>query len=375
MTDRVECVVVGAGVIGLAVARKLALEGHEVVVLEAADAIGTETSSRNSEVIHAGIYYPKGSLKARLCVAGKQALYDYCRDHGVGAEAIGKLIVATDQDERALLGALRDKGVGNGVDDLEILDAEAAKTLEPALACTGALLSPSTGIVDSHALMLAYQGEAEARGAVIAFLTRFIRGRVVDGGFEIEAGDPRHEVSRLACRILVNAAGLGAQQVARSLEGLAPDLVPRRYLAKGSYFSLAGAAPFRRLIYPVPGSASLGLHYSLDLGGRAKFGPDVEWVEEIDYAVEGSRAALFYEAIRRYYPDLKEGSLQPDYAGVRPKLQAPGEPAADFLIQGPADHRVAGLVNLFGIESPGLTASLAIADHLVELLGRGGNPG
>jgi L-2-hydroxyglutarate oxidase LhgO len=368
MTDEVECVVVGAGIIGLAVARALAMAGREVVVLEAAETIGTETSSRNSEVIHAGIYYPRSSLKARLCVAGKMALYDYCRSRGIGAKRIGKLIVACDEVEAATLEALRDQGRRNGVDDLELLDGATATALEPSLACTRALLSPSTGIVDSHALMLSYQGEAEARGTVFAFLSPYLRGRVLDNGFEIEVGDQGGGSARLACRALINAAGLGAQSVARALEGLKASFVPRRHLAKGSYFSLPGRAPFEHLIYPVPGSASLGLHYSLDLGGRAKFGPDMEWVDEIDYAVDGTRAALFHEAIRRYYPGLGAGALQPDYAGVRPKLQAPGEAAADFLIQGPADHGVNGLVNLFGIESPGLTASLAIAEHVEFLL-------
>ena len=368
MTDEVECVVVGAGVIGLAAARALAMAGREVLVLEAADAIGTEISSRNSEVIHAGIYYPRSSLKSRLCVAGKQALYDHCLSHGIGAEPIGKLIVACDEEEAATLEALRDQGRQNGVDDLELLDGAAATALEPSLACTRALLSPSTGIVDSHALMLSYQGEAEAKGAVVAFLSPFLRGRVLDNGFEIEVGDGRGGSARLACQALINAAGLGAQSVAHALEGLKAHFVPRRHLAKGSYFSLSGRAPFGHLIYPVPGSASLGLHYSLALGGQAKFGPDMEWVDEIDYTVDGSRAALFYEAIRRYYPGLADDALHPDYAGVRPKLQAPGEAAADFLIQGPGDHGVKGLVNLFGIESPGLTASLAIAEHVKFLL-------
>ncbi len=367
MLHAIENAVIGAGVIGLAVARALALGGREVVVLEAADAIGTGISSRNSEVIHAGIYYPQASLKARLCVAGKQALYRYCESRGVACERVGKLIVATDESEVGALDELRQKGAGNGVDDLELMSAAAARALEPALACAGALLSPSTGIVDSHGLMLAYQGDAEARGAVIALRSRLLGGRVAGGGFELEAG-AEAAATRLSCEVLVNAAGLGAQALARALDGMPPDLVPARHLAKGSYFSLSGKAPFRHLIYPVPGQASLGLHYSLDLAGRAKFGPDIEWIDDIDYDVDPERAEAFYAAIRRYYPGLEPGALAPDYAGIRPKLQAPGEPAADFLIQGPADHGVAGLVNLFGIESPGLTAAPAIADHVVGLL-------
>jgi L-2-hydroxyglutarate oxidase LhgO len=367
MTETVECVVIGAGVIGLAVARALALGRREVLVLEAADTIGSEISSRNSEVVHAGIYYRPGSLKARLCVAGKEKLYRYCADHGVAHARIGKLIVAADQSELAQLRDLARNGAENGVDDLEILDAASARALEPELACEGALLSPSTGIIDSHGLMLSLQGEIESKGGVIAFQSPLIGARAADHGFELEAGGAGGP-TRLGAHVLVNAAGLGAQAVAGAIRGLPAALVPRRYLAKGSYFSVSGPAPFKRLIYPVPGSASLGLHYSVDLGGRPKFGPDLEWIDEIDYRVEGARAELFYDAIRRYYPALPEGALLPDYAGVRPKLQAPGEEPADFLIQGPAEHGIPGLVNLFGIESPGLTAALAIADEVVALL-------
>ena len=364
--DAADCVVVGAGAIGLAVARALALAGREVVVLEAAATVGSETSSRNSEVIHAGIYYPTGSLKARLCVAGKVRLYAYCAANGIGHARLGKLIVATAADQVPALRALRERAMANGVDDLEWLDAVAARRLEPAIRCVAAVLSPSTGIVDSHGLMLALQGEAEAHGAVVALRSPVLGGRVADDGFRLEIGGAAP--TRLACRRLVNAAGLHAQEIARSLAGLDPATVPPRYLAKGCYFSLAGRSPFTRLIYPMPDSASLGIHVVLDLAGRARFGPDVEWIERIDYDVDPARAAPFEAAIRRYYPDLPAGALHPDYAGIRPKLQAPDGPPADFAIQGPAAHGVRGLVNLYGIESPGLTACLAIADLIVARL-------
>ena len=364
--DVADSVIVGAGVIGLAVARALALAGREVVVLEAADAIGSETSSRNSEVIHAGIYYPTGSLKARLCVAGKRRLYAYCAAMGIGHARLGKLIVATTADQVPALRALGEKAKANGVDDLEWLDAAAARRLEPAVRCAAAVLSPSTGIVDSHALMLALQGEAEAHGAVVALRSPVLAGRVEDDGFRLEVGGATP--MRLACRRLVNAAGLHAQDIARCLAGLDPATVPPRFFAKGSYFALGDRSPFTRLIYPMPDSASLGIHVVLDLAGRVRFGPDVEWVERIDYDVDPARAAPFEAAIRRYYPDLPAGALHPDFAGIRPKLQAPDGPSADFLIQGPAAHGVRGLVNLYGIESPGLTACLAIADAVAEKL-------
>ncbi|MDA1097991.1 MAG: NAD(P)/FAD-dependent oxidoreductase [Proteobacteria bacterium] len=379
MIDHVDSIVVGAGVVGLAVARQLALAGDEVVVLEAADAIGTETSSRNSEVIHAGIYYAKDSLKARFCVAGNALLYEFCATHGVPHRNCGKLIVATSPDELEILAGIRAKAAANGVGDLYEISASEAIAQEPALFCTGALVSPSTGIIDSHGLMLAYQGEAEDHGAVIAFRSRVLGGRVLQPKFEGIALRVRGEDGgemEIACRRLVNAAGLYAQPLARSIEGLDPGTVPPLYYCKGNYFSLAGRQPFSRLIYPVPASASLGVHLTIDLGGQARFGPDQQWLPEavedmdgtIDYRVEPARAEVFYDAVRRYYPDLPDDSLRPAYSGMRPKLQRPGGGAEDFLLQGPDSHGVAGLINLYGIESPGLTASLAIAEHVAAML-------
>jgi len=366
VTDRVECVVVGAGVVGLAVARALALAGREVVVLETADAIGTETSSRNSEVVHAGIYYPKDSLKARFCVAGRHALYAYCAERGVPISRLGKLIVAAEAAEVATLETIRLKALANGVDDLYAIGGAEAMAMEPALRCAGALVSPSTGIVDSHALMLAYQGDAEAAGAMVVFHAPIVAAAVAGTGFELDVGGA--EPMRLACETLVNAAGLGAVALARRIEGLPDRHIPPAYLCKGSYYSLAGRAPFGRLIYPVPEPGGLGVHLTIDLGGQARFGPDVEWIETIDYAVDPKRAADFYAAIRRYWPGLPDDALLPGYAGIRPKISGPTDPAADFVVSGPASHGISGLVNLFGIESPGLTASLALADHVATLL-------
>ncbi|MGR9037811.1 MAG: NAD(P)/FAD-dependent oxidoreductase [Gammaproteobacteria bacterium] len=367
MSDRVDCVVIGAGVVGLAVARRLAMAGREVVVLEASDAIGTETSSRNSEVIHAGIYYPKGSLKARFCVAGKQALYGFCESHGVEHRRSGKIIVATSDSQMAELERLMRAAADNGVTDLAWMTPGDVSEIEPAVYCVGALWSPSTGIIDSHGLMLAYQGDAESHGAAMAFLSPVLGGRVKDNGIELEVGGADPMV--LKATIVVNSAGLHAQPVARSILGIPSNSIPPCYYAKGNYYTLIGRPPFTHPIYPVPEQAGLGVHVTVDLGGQVRFGPDVEWVDEIDYDVDPRRADVFYDAIRRYYPGLADGAIQPGYAGIRPKIQAPGEPARDFMVQGPADHGVDGLVNLYGIESPGLTASLAIADHAAGLLG------
>lgn len=375
MTETVEVAVAGAGVIGLAIARRFARSGHEVVILEAADAIGTETSSRNSEVIHAGLYYPPGSLRARLCVTGKKALYRYCAEHGVSAPRLGKLLVAVSDDDIPGLETIAAQAKRSGVDDLKWLDGIEAQRLEPALRCRRALLSPSTGIVDSHGLMLSLQGDAEAAGAAIAFRSPILRASITDDGIEIEVGGPAP--GRLVARHLINCSGLGAQSLASAIGSMPRDRIPRLYLGKGSYFILAGRSPFRRLIYPVPAPQAagwLGVHVTLDLNGHARFGPDLEYVDRIDYAVDAARAAPFYAAVRRYWPDLSDGALLPGYAGIRPKLSRPGEPTVDFVIQGPADHGVPGLINLFGIDSPGLTSCLAIADHVGRMAGLPADP-
>ena len=363
--EKVETVVVGAGVVGLAVARALALSGREVVVLEAAEAFGTGLSSRNSEVVHAGIYYPAGSLKARLCVAGRRMLYRYCAARGVGHARCGKLIVASDEGECAALDALQAKAAANGVGDLVRLDARQAAALEPELRVAGALLSPSSGIVDGHALMLAFLADAEAAGAVLALHAPVEAIAAQAGALAIRIGGP-HAMTLLA-REAVNAAGLGAWPLARAARGPAAAHMPPRFLAKGSYFALAGRRPFSRLIYPLPVAGGLGIHATLDLAGRCRFGPDVEWVDEIDYGVEPERADAFYRAVRRYWPGLAAGALRPDYSGIRPKLAGPGTDG-DFVVQGAEVHGMAGLIDLFGIESPGLTAAPALAVLVRDLL-------
>ena len=367
MTDRVDCVVIGAGVVGLAVARALALAGREVLVLEAADAIGTGTSSRNSEVIHAGLYYPTGSLKARLCVQGRDLLYAYCADRGVPHRRCGKLLVATSEAQRASLASIKARAKANGVHDLQWLRRDEARALEPALECVEALHSPSTGIVDSHALMLALQGDLENAGGLLAFNSPLAHASCAQTAIELIANDG----TRLLARTVVNAAGLHAPGLAARFDGLDARHVPQAHYAKGSYFTLAGKAPFSRLIYPVPEAAGLGVHLTLDLGGQAKFGPDVQWVSgPDDLQVDAARGDVFYAEVRKYWPGLRDGALAPGYAGIRPKIHGPDAPAADFVIDGPAVHGVPGLVNLFGIESPGLTSALAIADHVAGLLGR-----
>jgi L-2-hydroxyglutarate oxidase LhgO len=333
-------------------------------VLEAEDAIGTHTSSRNSEVIHAGIYYPEGSLKAKSCVAGKQLLYEYCVAHGVPHRRCGKLIVATDDRQAGELMAIQERAHANGVTDVVWMSREQALALEPELRCVAALYSPSTGIIDSHALMLGYLGDAEAHGAMLALKSPLTKAEIRSDGFVLHVGgaDP------IKTRVLVNSAGLRAPSVARTIAGFPDALVPPERYAKGNYYSLARRAPFSRLVYPVPEPGGLGVHVTLDLAGQARFGPDVEWVERIGYEVDPRRAERFYAAIRRYWPGLPDGALLPGYAGIRPKTAGPGEPAADFQVLGPRAHRVPGLVHLFGIESPGLTSSLALAEVVVDEL-------
>ncbi len=352
--------------VGLAVARALARRGLEVLVLEASDVIGNGISSRNSEVVHAGLYYPVGSLKARSCVAGKRALYAFCRDWGVPVRRIGKLVVAAAPDQLAVLEQIRARGAACGVSDLKLLTKQDVQILEPALACSGALLSPSTGIIDSHAFMLALQGDAEDHGAAVVFRSPVLGGAWTRDGFVIRVGG--EQPSEIGCGWLINCAGLTAPVLAQTLDGVPSASIPRQYIAKGNYFVLTGQmAPFSRLIYPVPEPGGLGVHLTLDLGGQAKFGPDVEWVDRIDYRVDPGRGRRFYAAIRQYWPGLQDGSLAPGYAGIRPKLVGPGEPAADFLIQDPSAHGVPGLINLYGIESPGLTAALSLADSVADL--------
>lgn len=359
--DEVAAVVIGAGVIGLAVARELALRGQDTLILEAADRFGTGASSRNSEVIHSGIYYPRGSWKARLCVAGRERLYAFCAERGIAHERCGKLIVATDEAQLPSLAKVAAAAEGNGV-QLESLSAEAARALEPQLNCVAALSSPLTGIIDSHAYMLALLAEAEGHGALLACGSSVTRVVLEDGGARVavNGGEPE-----LRARLLVNCAGVAAPDVARLMEGFPAAHVPRAYYAKGNYFTLDGRSPFKRLVYPIPEPGGLGIHLTLDLGGRARFGPDVEWIDTPQFDVDPRRGERFYAAIRRYWPALRDGALQPAYAGVRPKVSGPDEPAADFRIEDERVHGVRGVLNLFGIESPGLTSSLALAGEAV----------
>ena len=372
--EHIEAVVIGAGVVGLACARALARRGIETVILERHEAFGTETSARNSEVIHAGLYYASGSRKAALCVAGRNALYEFCATHQVAHRRCGKLIVASDEAQMPKLLALQQQGMANGVTDLRLIDGDEARTLEPNLACSAALLSPSTGIIDSHGLMLALLGDAERNGAMLALQSPLKAARVADDGIVLTIGSGNDaDSTQLRTRLVINAAGLSATQVARCIEGFPQQHCPTPHYAKGNYYALAGRAPFSRLIYPLPEPGGLGVHLTLDLGGQARFGPDVEWLPETwaeapDYDVDPRRSQGFYAEVRRYWPQLQDGALSPAYSGVRPKISGPDDPAADFLIQGPQEHGVPGLVNLFGIESPGLTACLAIADAACEAL-------
>jgi L-2-hydroxyglutarate oxidase LhgO len=365
--ERVDCVVVGAGVVGLATAKRLAEAGREVIVLEKEALIGSETSSRNSEVIHAGIYYPKGSLKARFCIEGKKFLYRYADARGIPYNPCGKLIVATNEEQNARLDRIRANAADLGMPDLEPWTGRQAQALEPALRCTAALWSPTTGVIDSHQLMLAYQGDAEDHGAMIAFDSPLLAARVTDDGIELEVGGA--EPMRLSAQILVNSAGLHAPDLAHRFAGVDQSKMPDAYYCKGNYYTLTGRSPFSRLIYPMPEKAGLGVHVTVDLGGNCRFGPDTEWVDHIDYTVDPRRADLFYAAIRTYWPDLPDGALEPGYSGIRPKLGPADTIAADFVVQGPADHGTPGLVNLFAIESPGLTASWPVACEVARKLG------
>jgi L-2-hydroxyglutarate oxidase LhgO len=359
-----EVLVIGAGVIGLSVARAAALAGHEVIVAEAENTIGTGISSRNSEVIHSGMYYPTGSLRARVCVAGRHLLYAYCAAHGVAHRKCGKFIVATSEAELAKVETIAALGRSNGVEGLELMGGKAARALEPELSCIGALHSPETGIIDGHGYMLALRGDLEDAGGAIAFNTKVERAARKNGRWRVAFGGG----DKFDFDALVNCAGLRAQAVAHAIDDYQAARVPKLVLAKGNYFALLGKPVFTRLIYPTPVDGGLGVHVTLDLAGRMRFGPDVEWITQEHYAVDPARAASFYERIRRYWPGLPDGALAPDYSGIRPKLTGPGEPAADFLIDAPAQHGLRGLVQMFGIESPGLTSSLALAQDVVGYL-------
>ena len=367
MDESVDAVVIGAGVVGLAVARELAQTGRDVIVLEHNARIGEETSSRNSEVIHAGIYYPTNSVKASLCVRGKELLYNYCDMKGVRYRRCGKLMIALNDRQGERLAAILDQGKINGVDDLELLSSTEIADLEPEIRCDIAAFSPSTGILDTHGFMLALQGDLEAAGGNIAFLSECCGGTIEDDGLQLIVRSDGEELT-IRANVVINAAGLRSTQVADSFAGLDARYVPRTRYAKGTYFVLQQKSPFTHLVYPMPDGAWLGVHVTLDMAGQARFGPDQEWVDEIDYRLDPHRAETFYEAIRNYWPAIPAGSLAPGYVGVRPKIVGPGEPPGDFMIQGPAQHGIDGLVNLFGIESPGLTSALAIGEEVARLL-------
>ncbi|MFY9328730.1 MAG: NAD(P)/FAD-dependent oxidoreductase [Georgfuchsia sp.] len=364
----VDAVVIGAGVIGLACARALARAGLETLILEQHDAFGTETSARNSEVIHAGIYYPEGSRKARLCVSGRKRLYAFCETHGVSHRRCGKLIVANSPEQQIELLKVFHHALANGVTDVGLLTRAEATALEPQLNCSTALLSPSTGIIDSHGLMLALLGDAEHCGAMLALKSPALSATLMQSG-EIELNVGGAAPMKVTAKMVVNSAGLHAQKFAAAIEGFPADKIPAAHYAKGNYFSLSGRSPFSRLVYPVPEPGGLGVHFTLDLAGQARFGPDVEWVDVLSYEVDAERCRRFYGAVRKYWPGLEDGSLQPSYSGIRPKLSGPGTPAGDFVIQGKDAHGIHGLVNLFGIESPGLTSCLAIAAEVCAVLG------
>lgn len=364
MTDRVECVVIGAGVVGLAVARALALKGREVLLLEAEPHPGTITSARNSGVIHAGLYYAPGSFKARFCVAGNRALYAYCEQRGIDHQNCGKLIIANGETEEKVLLHLLERAHLNDVDNVRLISAAEAHKLEPEVRCTAALHCPTSGIVDQHPYMLALQGDMENAGGTLVTGCRVENLERLSNGLRVKtAGDSATEIE---AGFVVNSAGLGAADLLNRIEGYPRERIPTLHLARGNYFTVAARSPFHHLIYPVPGTAGLGIHATLDLGRRVRFGPDVEWIDRIDYSVNVSRAPQFYEAIRRYWPNLADGALMPDYTGIRPKLHGPNEPQPDFRIESPQDHGIPGLLNLLGIESPGLTSSLAIGDYVAS---------
>jgi len=373
--EQVDCVVIGAGVVGLAVAREMALQGRETILLEREAAFGTISSARNSEVIHAGIYYPKDSLKAKLCVQGNRLLYEYCRSHQVATQAYGKLIVAADETQIDDLQAILYKAQNNGVPEIKMISGDAAKALEPNLQCSAAILSSSTGIVDSHGYMLSLLGGFEDAGGMVAYQSPLISAKPIGnhaaGGFELEIGGA--DGMQIQTKLLMNCAGMSAPALAQKIEGLAKEQIPKAYFAKGNYFSLSGKSPFGHLIYPIPEPGGLGVHLTLDMGRQAKFGPDVEWLDieqedQIDYTVDSKRGEGFYAAVRRYWPGLEDGALQPDYSGVRAKIVPSNAPAGDFYFDGPQQHSLHGLFNLYGFESPGLTSSLAIAKHLEMLI-------
>jgi L-2-hydroxyglutarate oxidase LhgO len=361
--EKADCIVVGAGVIGLAVARALALGGREVIVLEAGDCIGSGISSRNSEVIHAGIYYPAGSLKAKLCVAGRRQLYEYCVTHHVPYNPCGKYIVATDEPQESKLQAILEKARINGVEDMVCLDRREMQRREPQIKCVSALLSPSTGLIDSHAYMLSLQADLEDAGGVVVFNSDVIAGDVTNDVLDltVQSGD---SAFRLAAKTVVNCAGLGSDKLAHAIVGINAETLPVYSYAKGNYFTYAGKSPFSSLIYPVPNEYGLGVHVTHDMAGNMRFGPDVEWVDELNYEVDPERCENFYAAIRSYWPELPDDSLLPAYSGIRPKINGQGLAAADFVVQGENEHGIRGLINLFGIESPGLTSSLALADYV-----------
>jgi L-2-hydroxyglutarate oxidase LhgO len=369
MTADFDTIIIGAGVVGLAIARQLSQGGQSVLVIDAAARAGTETSSRNSEVVHAGIYYPKGSLKAELCIEGRQLLFGFCNSHGVDIKRTGKLIVATSPEEEMKLASIISLAAQNGVDDLVWMTERQVAELEPEVCCTKALFSPSTGIVDASSYMLALQGDAEAQGALFAFNTSFLRSQNRDGCFIVETVDAQDEVAEISCRRLINCAGHGAHDVVAHVEGYSIDRAPPRYLAKGSYCSVSGKSPFRHLIYPVPVSGALGIHATLDMAGAVRFGPDIQWIDEFDYSLSPDITDKFVAAVKSYWPGVEGRRLTPSYCGIRPKIHGPQQSFADFKIEAKPEHGISGLINLFGIESPGLTASLAIAKSVAQIIG------